>query len=157
QNPASDSGSPAGGRPLSHWKQDPARSLCPVQRPRSTLATQIGHYPRSLPLSRLCRARIFASMNVFVTGGAGYIGSVCVEELLNAGHKVTVFDNLSEGHRAAVDTRAQFIEGDLAVPAQLAAALREAAADAILHFAANALVGELMTNPTKYFRNNVAH
>ena len=42
-------------------------------------------------------------MNVFVTGGAGYIGSVCVEELINAGHQVTVFDNLTEGHRSAVD------------------------------------------------------
>ena len=51
-------------------------------------------------------------MNVFVTGGAGYIGSVCVEELLNAGHTVTVFDNLTEGHRSAVDTRAAFIQGD---------------------------------------------
>ena len=48
-------------------------------------------------------------MNVFVTGGAGYIGSVCVEELLNAGHAVTVFDNLTEGHRAAVDGRAKFV------------------------------------------------
>ena len=53
-------------------------------------------------------------MNVFVTGGAGYIGSVCVEELLNAGHAVTVFDNLTEGHRSAVDPRAKFVLGDLA-------------------------------------------
>ena len=52
-------------------------------------------------------------MKVFVTGGAGYIGSICVEELLNADHQVTVFDNLSEGHRVAVDERAQFIEGCL--------------------------------------------
>ena len=50
-------------------------------------------------------------MNVFVTGGAGYIGSVCVEELLDAGHAVTVYDNLTEGHRSAVDTRAQFVLG----------------------------------------------
>ncbi len=50
-------------------------------------------------------------MNVFVTGGAGYIGSVCVEELLNAGHQVTVYDNLTEGHRSAVDSRAKFILG----------------------------------------------
>ena len=52
-------------------------------------------------------------MNVFVTGGAGYIGSVCAEELLNAGHRVTVFDNLTEGHRSAVDPRATFVEGCL--------------------------------------------
>jgi UDP-glucose 4-epimerase len=53
-------------------------------------------------------------MKVFVSGGAGYVGSVCVEELLNSGHQVTIMDNLSEGHRGAVDGRASFIEGDLA-------------------------------------------
>src|SRR5438067_5644243 len=50
-------------------------------------------------------------MNVFVTGGAGYIGSICTEQLLNAGHQVTVYDNLTEGHRSAVDARARFIQG----------------------------------------------
>src|SRR5205823_2038023 len=53
-------------------------------------------------------------MRIFVTGGAGYIGSVCTEQLLNEGHEVAIFDNLSEGHRHAVDPRARFIEGDLA-------------------------------------------
>jgi UDP-glucose 4-epimerase len=95
-------------------------------------------------------------MNVFVTGGAGYIGSVCVEELLGAGHAVTVFDNLSEGHRSAVDPRARFIQGDLADRALVQQAVREAQAEAVIHFAAHALVGESMTNPGKYFRNNVA-
>jgi len=95
-------------------------------------------------------------MNVFVTGGAGYIGSVCVEELLNAGHQVTVFDNLSEGHRAAVDKRAKFVEGCLSNGPLVKQAVREARSDAILHFAANALVGESMRNPSKYFHNNVA-
>ncbi len=94
-------------------------------------------------------------MNIFVTGGAGYIGSICVEELLNAGHQVTVFDNLSEGHRAAVDPRARLAEGDLLEPGQILAALRASGAEAVMHFAANALVGECMVNPTKYFRNNV--
>ena len=96
-------------------------------------------------------------MNVFVTGGAGYIGSVCVEELLNTGHDVTVFDNLSEGHRSAVDQRAVFIHGRLSDEANIAEAIREARAEAVIHFAANALVGESMTDPGKYFRNNVAH
>ena len=94
-------------------------------------------------------------MNVFVTGGAGYIGSVCVEELLNAGQAVTVFDNLSEGHRAAVDPRAAFVLGDLGDRVTVESALRTAKAGAVLHFAAHALVGESMTNPGKYFRNNV--
>ena len=95
-------------------------------------------------------------MNVFVTGGAGYIGSVCVEELLNARHHVTVFDNLTEGHRSAIDARAKFVQGDLADAAFVKQSLRDAKAEAVLHFAANALVGESMTNPAKYFRNNVA-
>ncbi len=94
-------------------------------------------------------------MNVFVTGGAGYIGSICVEELLNAGHSVTVFDNLSEGHRSAVDPRATFVQGCLSDEPGLRQALLQAQAEAVLHFAANALVGESMTNPSKYFRNNV--
>ncbi len=95
-------------------------------------------------------------MNILVTGGAGYIGSVCVEELLNAGHRVTVFDNLTEGHRSAVDARAQFVPGCLSDAILVKQTLQDAKADAILHFAANALVGESMTNPAKYFRNNVA-
>ena len=80
-------------------------------------------------------------MNVFVTGGAGYIGSVCTEELLNAGYTVTVFDNLTEGHRSAVDSRAKFIEGCLGDAALVKQSLKDAKADAILHFAASALVG----------------
>lgn len=96
-------------------------------------------------------------MNVFVTGGAGYIGSVCTEELLNAGHTVTVFDNLTEGHRSAVDPRAKFIEGCLSDSALVKQSLREARAGAILHFAASALVGESMTDPKKYFHNNLVN
>lgn len=96
-------------------------------------------------------------MKIFVTGGAGYIGSICVEEMLNRGHEVAVLDNLSEGHRAAVDPRAAFYEADLADRDAVARAIKEAAPDAAMHFAANALVGESMNNPSKYFRNNVAN
>ena len=96
-------------------------------------------------------------MKVFVTGGAGYIGSVCTEELLNAGHSVTVYDDLSEGHRSAVDSRAQFIQGLPAEEGNILQAVQQAKPEAILHFAANALVGESMTNPGKYFRNNVCN
>jgi len=96
-------------------------------------------------------------MNVFVTGGAGYIGSICTEELIEAGHQVTVYDNLSEGHRSAVDKRARFILGRPEEDEDILKAVRETRPDAIMHFAANAVVGESMTNPGKYFRNNVAN
>src|SRR5213078_1718802 len=95
-------------------------------------------------------------MKVFVTGGAGYIGSICVEELLNAGHLVTVYDNLAEGHRGAVDSRATFIPGCLSDRSKVEQALKDSQAKAIIHFAAHALVGESMVDPGKYFRNNVA-
>ena len=94
-------------------------------------------------------------MNIFVTGGAGYIGSICVEQLLERGHAVTVFDNLTEGHRRAVDERATLVTGDLNAREEIARAVADARPDAIMHFAAHALVGESMTDPSKYFRNNV--
>ena len=94
-------------------------------------------------------------MKIFVVGGAGYIGSICAELLLDEGHTVTVFDNLTEGHRRAVDRRAHFIEGDLVDRETISTALRDARPEAVMHFAANALVGESMQNPSKYFRNNV--
>ena len=96
-------------------------------------------------------------MKILVVGGAGYIGSICAELLLDEGHGVAVFDNLTEGHRRAVDPRAEFIQGDLAERAQIDAALEQAKPDAVMHFAASALVGESMENPSKYFRNNVAN
>src|SRR6516162_3791179 len=96
-------------------------------------------------------------MNVFVTGGAGYIGSICAEELLNAGHEVSVYDNLSEGHRSAVDSRAKFILARPETPGDILNAVKSSKPDAIMHFAANALVGESMTNAKKYFHNNVVN
>ncbi|MEO7166018.1 MAG: UDP-glucose 4-epimerase GalE [Spartobacteria bacterium] len=95
-------------------------------------------------------------MKIFVVGGAGYIGSICVELLLDEGHEVIVFDNLTEGHGLAVDQRAAFIGGDLSRREEISRALKETKPEAIMHFAANALVGESMQNPSKYFRNNVA-
>ena len=94
-------------------------------------------------------------MRIFVVGGAGYIGSICVELLLDEGHEVAVFDNLTEGHRRAVDERAAFIGGDLGRREEISRALQETRPEAVMHFAANALVGESMQNPAKYFRNNV--
>ncbi len=83
------------------------------------------------------------------------MGSVCVEEMLERGFNVTVFDNLTEGHRGAVDPRATFIQGDLDDPKSIALALETTEPDAVMHFAANALVPESMVNPFKYFHNNV--
>ena len=93
---------------------------------------------------------------VLVTGGAGYIGSVCTEYLLEHDYEVTVFDALFTGHRSAVDPRAEFIYGDLADREKIIDVCRKGKFDAIMHFAAFSLVGESMTNPSKYFRNNLA-
>lgn len=92
-----------------------------------------------------------------VTGGAGYIGSVCVERLLAAGHEVAVFDNLSEGHRAAVHPAASFVQGCLSDGALIARVVKGFAPEAVVHFAASSLVGESMQRPGRYFRNNVAN
>ncbi len=94
-------------------------------------------------------------MNILLTGGAGYIGSVTAEALLDAGHRVVVFDNLERGHREAVDPRAQLIVGDLRRADDIRNAMQQVRPDAVLHFAAFALVGESMEQPEIYFHNNV--
>lgn len=96
-------------------------------------------------------------MRILVVGGAGYIGSICTELLLDEGHEVSVLDNLTEGHRAAIDPRARFIEADLADRESLELVFTTVRPDAVMHFAASALVGESMENPSKYFRNNIAN
>jgi UDP-glucose 4-epimerase len=95
-------------------------------------------------------------VKVFVTGGAGYVGSICVERLLDRGDEVFVYDNLSEGHRQAVDPRAIFIQGDLSDPKSISLAIETSAPSAVMHFAASALVAESMADPGKYFHNNVS-
>jgi UDP-glucose 4-epimerase len=94
-------------------------------------------------------------MKVLVTGGAGYIGSVATERLLDAGHDVAVFDNLERGHREAVDRRARFIEGDLRDAGAIRGAMADVRPEAVMHFAAYALVPESMREPERYFANNV--
>src|SRR5437588_10728735 len=96
-------------------------------------------------------------MKILVVGGAGYIGSICSAVLLDEGHKVVIFDNLSEGHRRALDPRDEFVEGDLVDRQLIEKILAKQRPDAVMHFAANALVGESMQNPSKYFRNNIAN
>jgi len=95
-------------------------------------------------------------MNVLVTGGAGYIGSATVALLLDEGHDVIVFDNLERGHREAIDDRARFIQGDLRAHIDIDSAMVNVKPDAVMHFAAFALVGESVEHPELYFRNNVA-
>jgi UDP-glucose 4-epimerase len=101
-------------------------------------------------------------MKVLVTGGAGYIGSVVAEELLQAGHEVVVFDNLSRGHRQAVPKNAELVVGDLADRAALDQLLQSRAInfrgfDAVMHFAALIEAGESMKAPEQFFRNNTAN
>ncbi|MGD0790757.1 MAG: UDP-glucose 4-epimerase GalE [Terriglobales bacterium] len=96
-------------------------------------------------------------MRVLVTGGAGYIGSVVAEELLQAGHRVVVFDNLSRGHRQAVPKNAELVVGDLADRDCLDQLFRSRAIDAVMHFAALIEAGESMKAPEEFFRNNTAN
>ena len=94
-------------------------------------------------------------MKIFVTGGSGYIGSVVVKRLIERGYEVVVFDNLERGHRRNVDVQAKLMVGDLRNAAEIERALLDERPDAVMHFAAYALVGESMADPMMYFRNNV--
>src|SRR5208337_704620 len=96
-------------------------------------------------------------MRVLVTGGAGYIGSVVAEELLQAGHKVVVFDNLSRGHRQAVPKNAELVVGELADHDAVEHLFRLRRIDAVMHFAALIEAGESMKAPEEFFRNNTAN
>ncbi|KAA1260117.1 UDP-glucose 4-epimerase [Rubripirellula obstinata] len=93
-------------------------------------------------------------MNVLVVGGAGYIGSHAVRLLIDAGHTVRVYDNLSRGHAAAVPD-GLLIQGDLADRPKIVKTLKEEKIDAVMHFAAFALVNESVNDPALYYRNNV--
>jgi UDP-glucose-4-epimerase len=95
-------------------------------------------------------------MNVLVTGGAGYIGSHVVQELVKSGHKPVVYDNFSTGHANAVSEDVQLIEGDIHDMNFLKHVMGEYEIDAVMHFAASSLVGESMENPGRYYYNNVA-
>lgn len=94
-------------------------------------------------------------MRVFVTGGAGYIGSVVTEQLVGDGHEVVVYDNLTKGHREAVVEDAKFVEGDLLDAERLSKTLNEHRIEAVIHMAASSLVGESVEAPAKYYHNNV--
>ena len=92
-------------------------------------------------------------MKILVTGGAGYIGSVVVADLIKLGHQVKVFDDLSTGHEDAIDPAATFINGSMLDKLALASALHNC--EAVIHFAAKSLVGESVTNPELYWNTNL--
>ncbi len=94
-------------------------------------------------------------MRVLVTGGAGYIGSIVSEELLKVGHEVTVFDDLSKGHRDAVPGGCQLVRGDLLDATLLRRVLAKQAIEAVVHMAAVSLVGESVERPSAYYRVNM--
>jgi UDP-glucose 4-epimerase len=93
-------------------------------------------------------------LKILITGGAGYVGSHAARWLRRAGHEIWVYDNLSRGHRAAVP-EGRLIEGELADTAKLAGVMVARQIDAVMHFAAFALVGESVSDPALYYRNNV--
>jgi len=95
-------------------------------------------------------------MNVLVAGGAGYIGSHAVKQLIEAGHRVVVVDNLYRGHAQAVHPRAIFEKRSLAEREALAGIMREHEIDGVMHFAALAYVGESVTDPLAYYENNTS-
>ena len=94
-------------------------------------------------------------MAILVLGGAGYIGSHTVYELIDAGTDVVIVDNLETGHIEAVHPQAKFYKGDIRDRAFLDTVFDTEKIDGVIHFAANSLVGESMTNPLKYYDNNL--
>lgn len=92
-------------------------------------------------------------MKLLVTGGAGYVGSVCAAVLVEKGHDVTIIDNFSTGNREAIPEQARLVEGDVADVAR--EVLSEGGFDGVLHFAARSLVGESVKAPADYWQHNV--
>src|SRR5690625_2533732 len=94
-------------------------------------------------------------MSILVLGGAGYIGSHAVYQLIDQNNRVVVVDNLQTGHQKAVHPKAAFYEGDLRDRDFLESVFKRENISAVIHFAANSLVGESMKNPLAYYDNNV--
>ena len=95
-------------------------------------------------------------MNILVTGAAGYVGSVCAEELLRQKHRVVGYDNLTTGHREAIATGVEFVKGDVADTARLKRVCKKHQIEAVMHFAASALIDESIRSPDLFYRNNVS-
>lgn len=96
-------------------------------------------------------------MNIFVAGGAGYIGSAAAAALIEAGHRVTVYDSLVKGYRQAVPEGARFVQADLADTETLHSTLQSEHYDAVMHFAAFIEAGESMKDPGRFFQNNFSN
>lgn len=94
-------------------------------------------------------------MNILVTGGAGYIGSVVVEELIGDGYEVTVYDNLAKGYRESVAPGVEIVQAELLDSETLTTTLLQRKIEAVIHMAADSLVGESVGNPHKYYQNNI--
>src|SRR3954447_8281506 len=110
-------------------------------------------HPPGLPRSRSIEE--IAAMNVLVVGGAGYIGSHCVRQLIAAGHRPVILDNLVYGHRGAVPAGVKLYEANLGDETSVGGILREEKIGIVMHFAAYCYVGESVTDPLKYYFNNV--
>ena len=125
---------------------------CPLPSPASRLPSPGSPLPSAncpLPTAPA------SPLKILVTGGSGYIGSVTIARLIKAGHQVHVFDNLERGHRQALPAGIPLTVGDLRDASAIATAMREVRPDAVIHFAAYALVGESMRLPEIYFANNI--
>lgn len=96
-------------------------------------------------------------MQILLTGGAGYIGSIVAEQLIERSHEVTVLDNLFQGHKAAVHPQARFVQADLKDRAALHKLFSDTSIEAVMHFASYTLVGESVEQPLKYIGDNVTN
>ena len=94
-------------------------------------------------------------MSILVLGGAGYIGSHAVNQLIDKDYDVVVVDNLATGHEDAINKKAKFYKGDIRDKEFLSSVFHKEKIEGVIHFAANSLVGESMEKPLKYFNNNV--
>jgi UDP-glucose 4-epimerase len=100
---------------------------------------------------------VFLAEKVLVTGGAGYVGSVCVAHLLEKGYEVAIYDNLSTGHKETVPDVVSLEVGDLSDRERISGVISNFKPDFVMHFAASCLVGESYENPVRYYRNNLAN
>ena len=150
--PAAPAPAPA---PAPRPRQCPRAAPAPRPSTPRTAPTRIDHC-RATARHRRPPAWEITHVKVLVTGGAGYVGGVSVDALIEAGHEVVVLDDLTTGHAAIVNPAARLVRGSYGDEAGTRALLEVEQIDAILHCAARSLVGESVLDPAKYYRDNVA-